>query len=99
MNLTSSSEMEPDSLARDAELGAELLPPIVNALQSPVFVKDERFRFVFLNDAFCKLMGRPRVELIGRTDFDVAPPKRPRFSEPSTSGCWPLVIRRRTRKL
>jgi PAS domain S-box-containing protein len=64
-----------DSVGVGTELGGvELLPSIVNALQSPVFVKDEQFRFVFLNEAFCRFMGRPRAHLIGRTDFDVAAP-------------------------
>jgi PAS domain S-box-containing protein len=49
---------------------------VVNAIQSPVFVKDERFRFVFFNEAFCALLGRSRAELIGRTDFDVVPPEQ-----------------------
>jgi PAS domain S-box-containing protein len=73
MNLPFTSGTEPNDLNRIdyAELGGELLPPIMNALQSPVFVKDEQFRFVFCNDAFARIMGRSRAELIGRTDFDV----------------------------
>src|SRR5688572_31587580 len=71
MNLPFTSGTESDDRVDHAELGAELLPPIMNALQSPVFVKDERFRFVFCNDAFCRIMNRAPVELIGRTDFEV----------------------------
>lgn len=41
-----------DGLEHDA------LPLVLSALPNPVFVKDERFRFVFLNDAFCRLMER-----------------------------------------
>ncbi len=51
----------------------EFLLQIVNSIQSPVFVKDEQLRFAFLNDAFCKLLGRPRDALIGLTDRDVVP--------------------------
>ena len=51
----------------------EFLSQVVNAVQNPVFVKDEGFRFVFFNDAFCALLGRTRDDLIGRTDYDVVP--------------------------
>jgi PAS domain S-box-containing protein len=74
MNLPFTSGTQSNDRTEHVELGAALLPPIMNALQSPVFVKDERFRFVFCNDAFCKIMKRTRVELIGRTDFDVIAP-------------------------
>lgn len=79
--LTPSSDAPGDFDAGEdgTELQADVLPVVLNALQNPVFVKDERFRFVFLNDAFCKLMGRSRRELIGRTDFDVVPPGEAAF--------------------
>jgi cell cycle sensor histidine kinase DivJ len=48
----------------------------VNSIQSPVFVKDEQLRFAFLNEAFCKLLGRPHDSLIGLTDYDVVPPQQ-----------------------
>jgi PAS domain S-box-containing protein len=54
----------------------EFLLEIVNSVQSPVFVKDEQLRFAFLNEAFCKLLGRPHDSLIGLTDYDVVPPEQ-----------------------
>jgi PAS domain S-box-containing protein len=51
----------------------EFLLQIVNSVQSPVFVKDEQLRFAFLNEAFCKMLGRPHDSLIGLTDYDVVP--------------------------
>ena len=51
----------------------EFLSQVVNAVQNPVFVKGQDFRFVFFNDAFCALLGRSRDDLIGRTDYDVVP--------------------------
>ena len=54
----------------------EFLLQIVNSIQSPVFVKDEQLRFAFLNEAFCKLLGRPHESLIGLSDFDVVPPEQ-----------------------
>jgi PAS domain S-box-containing protein len=44
---------------------------ILAAVPAPLFIKDGLFRLVYVNDAFCALMGRPRERLIGRTDFDL----------------------------
>lgn len=49
----------------------DFLLKILGGIQNPVFVKDEGFRFVFVNEAFCRFMGRTETELLGRTDFDV----------------------------
>ncbi len=46
---------------------------VIGGIQNPLFVKDEGFRFVFVNEAFCRFMGRTETELLGHTDFDVVP--------------------------
>ncbi|HZS12416.1 MAG TPA: ATP-binding protein [Nitrospirales bacterium] len=61
-------------MARDVTL--DFVCHVFEAIQSPVFVKDQDFRFAFVNDAFCRIMRRGRHELIGFTDFDVAPPEQ-----------------------
>ncbi|RCJ27999.1 hypothetical protein A6770_24215 [Nostoc minutum NIES-26] len=43
---------------------------IINGTDDPIFVKDRQHRWVLLNDAFCKLLGRSREELIGKSDYD-----------------------------
>jgi PAS domain S-box-containing protein len=48
----------------------------VNALDDPLFVKDEQHRWVFLNVVQARLLGRPQSELIGKTDFDITPRKQ-----------------------
>ena len=53
----------------------EFLDNILNALDDPVFVKDEQHRWVILNDALCKLTGLSREELIGKNDYDIHPEK------------------------
>src|SRR3954471_916496 len=53
--------------------GEDFLKKVVGGIQNPVFVKDESFRFVFVNEAFCRFMGRSEPELLGNTDFDVVP--------------------------
>ncbi|MDQ7247778.1 PAS domain-containing sensor histidine kinase [Dongia sedimenti] len=51
----------------------DFLLKVLGGIQTPVFVKDDRFRFVFVNEAFCHFMGRPEAALLGHTDFDVVP--------------------------
>ncbi|MCZ3364707.1 MULTISPECIES: PAS domain S-box protein [Methanobacterium] len=46
------------------------LDKIINSIADPVFVKDKRHRWILLNDAFCKLMGYPREELLGKSDYN-----------------------------
>jgi PAS domain S-box-containing protein len=49
----------------------DFLNSIINALNDPVFVKDENHKWVVLNDKACEMLGRPREELLGKTDYDV----------------------------
>ncbi len=51
----------------------KFLAHTINALDDPFFVKDEQHRWVVLNDAACEVMGRPREELIGKSDYDLFP--------------------------
>jgi PAS domain S-box-containing protein len=54
----------------------EFLKHTINATPDPIFVKDERHRWLVLNDAFCELMGKPRSELIGKSGYDFLPPAK-----------------------
>ena len=46
---------------------------IADHVAHPIFVKDRSFRFVFINDAFTKMLGFPREELLGKSDYDFFP--------------------------
>ena len=47
----------------------QFLDSIINASGDPIFVKDRQHRWVLANDAFCALLGYPRAELIGQSDY------------------------------
>lgn len=49
------------------------LEEIINSIADPIFVKDVQHRWVFINNAFCTLIGHTRDELIGKTDYDFFP--------------------------
>jgi PAS domain S-box-containing protein len=46
---------------------------LLNAIADPIFVKDRQHRWIILNDAFCKLIGAERSDLIGKSDYDYFP--------------------------
>jgi PAS domain S-box-containing protein len=52
---------------------SEMLNGILEALPNPVFVKDERHRWVLLNDSFCRFIGHGRELLLGKSDYDFFP--------------------------
>jgi PAS domain S-box-containing protein len=70
-----------DVLVEDAAAGLEaraerdhlFIESILGALPNPVFVKDERHRWVLLNDSVCRLMGADRAHLLGKSDHDFFP--------------------------
>lgn len=59
---------------RELRIEIRFLHALLDALDDPVFVKDEEHRWVLLNEAAANLIGRPREELLGKTDLDVSPP-------------------------
>lgn len=46
---------------------------ILDAVADPIFIKDQAHRWVYVNEAFARMLGRPRAELIGLTDADLLP--------------------------
>jgi len=46
---------------------------LLDGLTSPIYVKDENHRWVYVNQAFCKFFDHTPDYLIGKTDYDVTP--------------------------
>ncbi len=46
---------------------------LVESLTQNVFRKDLEGRFTFVNENFCRLVGRPKGDILGKTDFDIFP--------------------------
>jgi PAS domain S-box-containing protein len=51
----------------------DYLENIINSVGDPMFVKDRQHRLVLVNEAECRLAGRTREELLGKTDYDFFP--------------------------
>lgn len=62
-----------------AQTSAQFLAAVLERVAHPIFVKDRQFRFVLLNQAFCRMVGRSREELLGRTDYDFFPRREADF--------------------
>ena len=51
----------------------DYLDKIINSIGDPIHVKDRQHRVILVNDAACKLFGRPRAEILGRTAYELFP--------------------------
>ncbi len=60
----------------EIQSGKAFLDCIINAMASPVFIKDAQRRFVLVNDAFCALVGHPKEKIMGKTDEGFFPPEQ-----------------------
>ena len=49
------------------------LDGVINAIADPVFVKDDKRRFVLVNAALCAMVGRPRESLLGEDGDNMFP--------------------------
>ncbi|MDB4930045.1 MAG: sensor histidine kinase [Myxococcaceae bacterium] len=61
------------SLAIPEELNEGFLSAIIDHIAHPIFVKDREYRFVLLNRAMEEMLGIPRAEMLGHTDYDFFP--------------------------
>lgn len=50
-----------------------LLRAVVNGVNDTVFVKDLQGRYLFMNDAGCRFLGRDASDVIGKTDAELFP--------------------------
>ena len=52
----------------ELEASKNFLNCTINAITDPIFLKNEQRRWILLNDACCKLLGKQREELLGMSD-------------------------------
>jgi PAS domain S-box-containing protein len=63
----------------ELEASKKFLNYTIDALADPIFLKDEQHRWILLNNAFCKLFGKQREELLGNSDYDFFPKQEAEF--------------------
>ncbi len=52
-------------------MSTEYFRAIIDCMGDPVFVKDRDYKFVFVNDAACEMFGKPREQVLGKTDYEL----------------------------
>jgi PAS domain S-box-containing protein len=52
---------------------ADYFRAIIDSIGDPVIVKDRNHRFVFANDAACRIFGTSLDQLLGKSDYDLFP--------------------------
>jgi diguanylate cyclase (GGDEF)-like protein/PAS domain S-box-containing protein len=60
--------------AAHIEESQRFLGELINAVPAPISVKDDARRYVAVNDAFCRLLGRRPEEILGREDAALVAP-------------------------
>jgi PAS domain S-box-containing protein len=53
---------------------------ILNNIPDPICVKDDKSRWVLVNNKFCEIIGAERKTLLGKTDFDYFPKPEAEFN-------------------
>ena len=48
-------------------LSEKFLYDVINTVADPIFIKDVNSKFIFSNDAFCKILGMKPEDIIGKT--------------------------------
>ena len=46
---------------------------LLNQLKSPIYVKNAEHCWIYVNEAFCELLGHSKEFLLGKTDYDITP--------------------------
>jgi PAS domain S-box-containing protein len=67
------AELERIRAHAELERTRDFLRNTLEAVPEPLFVKDRAHRFVSVNSAFCRFMGRPAEVLLGKTSMDFLP--------------------------
>ena len=56
----------------------DILQAVIAATPDAIFVKDLEGRYVLVNDAFARFIGKSTAEIVGRNDFELYPEKEAR---------------------
>jgi len=70
-NLTLQTKVEEQTKELRESLG--FMNKLLDIMPIPIFIKDEEFRYIKCNDAFCKFMNLSKDEIINKTVFDLSP--------------------------
>lgn len=61
--------------AREARDTESKLAAVLDSVDSPVYIKDARFCYLYVNEAVCRMLDLPASDIIGKDDFQLFPPE------------------------
>jgi two-component system, cell cycle sensor histidine kinase and response regulator CckA len=70
---TAAEDRDQVEVLRETLHSKDFLNSLINGIADPIFVKDEKHRWIVLNDSLCEMLGHTRDEMIGKSDFDLFP--------------------------
>lgn len=62
-----------DEKTKELQENLAFMNKLLNIMPLPVFIKDEEFRYIKCNDAFCNFLNLSKDEIIGKSVYDLAP--------------------------
>jgi PAS domain-containing protein len=65
-----------ESIANELDSKRRFLEAILDTIGDPIFVKDRDHRYIYVNQAKCRLNGYERAAIVGKTDYDFSPPEK-----------------------
>ena len=58
------------------QFSQQFLENILDSSSTAVFIKDSNLKFVYINDAFTRLLGLREQDILGKDDYDFFPPAK-----------------------
>ncbi|MBE9015789.1 CHASE2 domain-containing protein [Chroococcidiopsidales cyanobacterium LEGE 13417] len=62
-------------LQEEFKRSKDFLQGIIDTIPDPIFVKNKKYRWIVLNEAYCRLIGYPLAELIDKSEVDFFSPQ------------------------
>lgn len=60
-------------IQKELERSKEFLAQVINSIPDPVYVKNNKYQWIVLNEAFCRLIGYQRNNLLEKSDYEFFP--------------------------
>ena len=62
-----------DEKTKELQENLAFMNKLLNIMPIPIFIKDEEFRYIKCNDAFCTFLNLTKDDVIGKSVYDLAP--------------------------
>ena len=60
-------------IQKELERSKEFLAQVINSIPDPVYVKNDKYQLIVLNEAFCRLTGYQKEYLLEKSDYEFFP--------------------------